>query len=162
MIIKKRRFSSLKQLRNYFRENVMKQIWCTEIMHELQSNKTLTLCLLQWDCFIINESSLSISREMETSIIDGLLYLFIFTLPFARVGWDTRSIFKRSITGLNSTVFFFLDRLLNQGWKAQTSLLFTRENSLIHAFPQGINAMWNAKSFVQVLNSHRRVDFLRW
>ena len=35
-----------------------------------------------------------------------LVYLYIFTNPSARVGYDTRSIFKRSLTGLNSEFSF--------------------------------------------------------
>ena len=34
------------------------------------------------------------------------IYLSIFTNPFARAGYDTRSIFKRSLTGLNSEFSF--------------------------------------------------------
>ena len=32
---------------------------------------------------------------------------------------------------------------------------------IIHTFPKGISAMWNAISLVQDLNSCRRVQFLR-
>ena len=35
--------------------------------------------------------------------------ILIFTNPSARAGYDTRSIFKRSLTGLNSEFFFLLD-----------------------------------------------------
>ena len=34
------------------------------------------------------------------------MYISIFTNPFARAGYDTRSIFKRSLTGLNSEFAF--------------------------------------------------------
>ena len=33
-------------------------------------------------------------------------WTIIFTNPSARAGYDTRSIFKRSLTGLNSEFFF--------------------------------------------------------
>ena len=33
----------------------------------------------------------------------------LFTNPSARAGYDTRSIFKRSLTGLNSEFFLLLD-----------------------------------------------------
>ena len=36
----------------------------------------------------------------------GLLVVIIFTNPFAQAGYDTRSIFKRSLTGLNSEYSF--------------------------------------------------------
>ena len=35
-----------------------------------------------------------------------LLLFFLFTNPFARAGYDTSSIFKRSLTGLNSEFSF--------------------------------------------------------
>ena len=35
--------------------------------------------------------------------------LVLFTNPSARAGYDTRSIFKRSLTGLNSEFFLLLD-----------------------------------------------------
>ena len=63
-----------------------------------------------------------------------IVFVILFTNPSARTGYDTRSIFKLSSTGLNN-------------W--------------IHTFPKGISAMWNAISLVQDLNSCRRVHFLR-
>ena len=36
------------------------------------------------------------------------VYMILFTNPFARAGYDTRSIFKWSLAGLNS-VFLLLD-----------------------------------------------------
>ena len=39
----------------------------------------------------------------------------IFTNPSSRAGYDTRSIFKRSLTGLNSEFFLLLDQLPRQG-----------------------------------------------
>ena len=87
-------------------------------------------------------------------------YLILFTNPSARAGYDTRSIFKWSLTGLKSEFSF----LPLQGWTAQFTLLFThswRENNWIHTFPKGISAMWNAISLVQDLNSCHRVHFIR-
>ena len=37
------------------------------------------------------------------------IYIYIYTNPFARAGYDTRSIFKQSLTGLNSEFFLLLD-----------------------------------------------------
>ena len=74
--------------------------------------------------------------------------MILFTNTSAQAGYDTRSIFKRSLTG----------------WRNQSILLFThswRENNWIHTFPKGISAMWNAVSLVQDLNACRRVHFLR-
>ena len=38
--------------------------------------------------------------------LSPLLFVFLFTNPSARAGYDTRSIFKRSLTGLNSEFSF--------------------------------------------------------
>ena len=45
--------------------------------------------------------------------------------PSPRAEYDTRSIFKRSLTGLNSEFFLLLDYLPHQGWRTQSVLLFT-------------------------------------
>ena len=61
-------------------------------------------------------------------------------------------------------VFLFLDRWPYQGQRSQFALLFThscRENNWIDNFPKGINSIWNANSFVQGLNSSRRVHVLQ-
>ena len=43
-----------------------------------------------------------------------LLFLIIFTNPSARAGYDTRSIFKQSLTGLNSEFSFsYLNSLVH-------------------------------------------------
>ena len=86
--------------------------------------------------------------------------LIIFTNASVRAGYDTRSGFKRSLTGLNSEFSFSS----NSCRRTQSALLFThswRENNWIHILPKGISAMWNAISLVQDLNSCRRVHFLR-
>ena len=46
-----------------------------------------------------------VSRHSPFKISTGL-NLTIFTNPSARAGYDTRSIFKRSVTGLNSDFSF--------------------------------------------------------
>ena len=45
------------------------------------------------------------------SVLRGTAHglLALFTNPSARAGYDTRSIFKRSLTGLNSEFFLLLD-----------------------------------------------------
>ena len=40
------------------------------------------------------------------SLVNSTYSLIIFTNPSARAGYDTRSIFKQSLTGLNSEFFF--------------------------------------------------------
>ena len=54
--------------------------------------------------------------NISTSLSTYLIYIYIFTNSSARAGYDTRSIFKQSLTGLNS-VFLLLDKLPHQGWR---------------------------------------------
>ena len=82
-------------------------------------------------------------------------YFIIFTNPSARAGYDTRSIFKGSLIGLNSEFSFSKTSCLT---KAEGS---SRENKWIHTFPKGISAMWNAIILVQDLNSCCCVHSLR-
>ena len=63
--------------------------------------------------------------------------VILFTNPSARAGYNTRSIFKWSLTGLNSEFSFSWTSC--QGWRTQSVHLFThswRENSRIHTFPK--------------------------
>ena len=46
---------------------------------------------------------------MKTSLGYVLNGMVLFTNPSARVGYDTRSIFKRSLTGFEFRVFLLLD-----------------------------------------------------
>ena len=111
---------------------------------QLQTNNLPTM---MWKIF-----TAQIKEEIYYSVI-------IRANPSARA----RSIFKRSLTSLNSE-FLHLGYLPHQGWRTQSALLFThswRENIWIHTFPKGISFMWNAISLVQDLNSYRRVHFLR-
>ena len=67
--------------------------------------------------------------------------------------WDTSSIPKQGIAGLNS-VSFLLDWLPYQGWRTQFALLFThgwRVEEWIHAFPKNISTKWNVNFFVMDL-----------
>ena len=57
----------------------------------------------------------------------------------AQTGFNTRSEFNR--------VFLLLN------WSALLCTHSWRENSWIHTFPKGINAIWNANSLVQVLTT---------
>ena len=69
--------------------------------------------------------------------------------PTARAGWDTRSIFKQSLTGSNSEFSF---KLPYQGLKSLASLQLIynkRENNWILIFRKYISAMRNANSLVQ-------------
>ena len=70
--------------------------------------------------------------------------------PFARLGCDTRSIFKRSLRGLNSEGFFFISLTgFIPRLKCPAALLFIyswRQNSWIHTFPKGISVMLNTNN----------------
>ena len=70
--------------------------------------------------------------------------IYIFTNPSARAGYDTRSIFKQSLTSLNSKFSIF----------SSSCLIKAKDPSLpyylhiagarinwIHTFPNGISAM---------------------
>ena len=98
-------------------------------------------------------------------VIDLYIKVYIFTQPSARVGYDTRSIFKRSLTGLNLEFSFSLTSRLAKAEEPSLPYYLSIAgggNNWIHTFPKGINAMWNTISLVQDLNSCRRVHFLRW
>ena len=45
-------------------------------------------------------------KTTQTKNRRGLFMMILFTNPSARAGYDTRSIFKRSLTGLNSEFSF--------------------------------------------------------
>ena len=53
----------------------------------------------------------SLEHLQNTMLADGMKKVtnvfIIFTTPSARAGYDTRSIFKQSLTGLNSEFSFF-------------------------------------------------------
>ena len=88
--------------------------------------------------------------------------MYVFTNPFARAGCDTRSNFKRSLTGLSLVFSFSKTGCLTKNNETKSVLLFTHNwmgNNWIHTSPKGICAMWNAISLVQNLNFCRPVHF---
>ena len=50
-------------------------------------------------------------KSMKEGKKEKMGAIILFTNPSARAGYDTRSIFKRSLTGLNSEFFLLLDLL---------------------------------------------------
>ena len=87
----------------------------------------------------------------------------IFTHPSTQKGCNTRSIFMRSLTGLNSEFCFAWTSCTSK--RTHSALLSThswRENGRDHTFLKGISAMGNADSLVQEWNSSHHVHFLRW
>ena len=56
-------------------------------------------------CVCVCLRGLYVSAE-EIILRPTYRYMILFTNPTARAGYDTRSIFKRSLTGLNSEFSF--------------------------------------------------------
>ena len=85
------------------------------------------------------------------------VFLLYLPNPSVRAGYGTSSIFKRSLTGLNSEFSFSLTSCLTKAEEPSLSnyLPIWRESNWIHTFPKGISAMWNAIS----LNLKRLVSW---
>ena len=87
-----------------------------------------------------------------------------YPIPQPQEGCDTKSIFERNSTGLNS-LFLLFDWLSNQDQRTKSilQLLPAMEivggSSCIHTFPKDISAMWNANSHVLDLKSGHWVHF---
>ena len=74
--------------------------------------------------------------------------------PSTRAGCDSRSTFKRRLTGFEFRVFLLLVWLPYQGQRAQSLLRFSlNEKIWIQTFSKSISNMWNINGFVQELNS---------
>ena len=76
-------------------------------------------------------------------------FLIIFTNPSAWAGYNTRSIFKRSLTGLNSEFSFSETSCLTKAEEPSLPYYLPIAGGRIfwiHTFPKGISAMWNAIS----------------
>ena len=81
--------------------------------------------------------------HLSVPIIINLL-LFIFTNPSARAGYDTKSIFKRSLTGLNSEFSFSQTSCLTKAEEPSLPYYLPIAgggNDWIHTFPKGISKM---------------------
>ena len=64
-------------------------------------------------CFVLRKIYVYSAIHRQRFVVSRLvivtrvaIYLILFTNPSARTGYDTRSIFKRSLTGLNSEFSF--------------------------------------------------------
>ena len=114
--------------------------------HKIYSNNILNS---QESTTILN----ACTKKKVWKLFEGTTFVFIN--PIWRAECDTRSISKRSLTGLNSE-FSSLWLVAKPMLKKESVLLFTlswRENNWIHTFPESIRAMWNAISLVLDLNS---------
>ena len=90
-------------------------------------------------------------------------FLFVFTNPSA--GYDTRSIFKWNLTGLNSEFSFSkisCHTKVKKNLLPYYLLINWWENSWNHIIFKCISAMRNANSHKQDLNSGGQVHFLWW
>ena len=103
-----------------------------------------------------------ISVLSKSSDVFRVLVLSYLPNPSARAGYDTRSIFKRSLTGLNSEFSFSETCCLAEAEETVCPTIYSwREINWTYTFPNYISAMWYAISLVQDLNLCRRVHFLR-
>ena len=79
--------------------------------------------------------------QNSTTIAFSLSYL---PTPPLGLGYDTRSIFKRSLTGFNSEFSFSETSCRTKAEEPSLPYYFThswRENNWIHTFPKGMSAM---------------------
>ena len=90
-------------------------------------------------------------------------YMHVFIHRSAQVGCDISTIFKQSLTGLN-TELSSSRPVVNPRAKSPVCLAFCnrwKENNWIHIFSMDNRAMWNAIGLVQDRNSCRRINFPR-
>ena len=91
------------------------------------------------------------------------IYIYIFTNPSARAGYDTRSIFKQSLTCLNPEFSFSYTSCFTKAEEPSLSYYLPiaggRVIGFIH-FPR-VLVLCEMQCFVQDLDSCRRVHFLR-
>ena len=72
------------------------------------------LSMMSIDAFFIPNDYISIEVDIEPSnwillrrgFPPRIIYIYIYTNPPVRAGYDTRSIFKQSLTDLNSGISF--------------------------------------------------------
>ena len=83
-------------------------LWCLSDSKALQISRTPLSILadLQQCCSLDDLDFLSDYQFLQSLFPAQQLVLFIFTNPSARAGYDTRSIFKRSLTGFISEYSF--------------------------------------------------------
>ena len=78
--------------------------------------------------------------------------------------WHTVNFLMRSLTELDSELFFSETGFLTKAEESSLPKLFTQswmKNKGFHTFPKGNCTLWNAIKLIQDLNSCRRVHFLR-
>ena len=83
----------------------------------------------------------------RSPFLDNAQNITIFTNPSTRAGYDIRSIFKRSLTGLNSEFSFSQINCLTKAEEPSLPYYLPIAGGRIIGFipfPKGISAMWNA------------------
>ena len=71
------------------------------------------MCVCVCVCVLFRKTDF-VSWSNNSTILPTWVEIIIFTNPSARAGYDTRSIFKRSLTGLNSEFSFSLTSCLTK------------------------------------------------
>ena len=89
----------------------MKRIW-----YQITNNSWYVIKPNQTKSYIFN-----IYIYKEDLALNNLQSLILFTNPSARAGYDTRSTFKRSLTGLNSEFSFSLTSCLTKAEESSLS-----------------------------------------
>ena len=110
--------------------------WLYHIMNSYQCNNGHTVVWFQ--VFLSNSN----------------MYIYLPILS-VRVGLDIRSIFKRTITGLNSEFSFSHTSCLITVKETKSVLVFTHywENFWVHIFPAGISDMTNRNNWFDYIVS---------
>ena len=93
----------------------------------------------KWPCqLMLNTSNASLQRSKtpQTSVLDIIIsnLMVLFTNPSARVGYGTRSIFKRSLTGFNSEFSFSLNSCLTKAEEPSLSYYLPIDGERIIGF----------------------------
>ena len=133
-----------------FEPEIIKKI--SQLSHKMYSNNIVNF---QESMTILNACIKKVWK-----LIEFITYMLILNFSVTGRMWHKVN-FKQSLTGLNSEFLLLVDRLPYRGLRNQFVLQFfhsSMQNSWMH---KGINAMWNANSFVQDLNSGSRFHFLR-
>ena len=84
--------------------------------------------------------------------------MYVFTSPSTRAGCDTMLIFKQSLKGLESELFFSYT-CLTKAKEIGLSYYLPIGKELDSYLSQKISDMWNAFSLIQDLNTCRRIYF---
>ena len=85
--------------------------------------RAFTRCMMK---NIYLNGDLTLNIYLSIYLILYIIHLSIFTNPSAQAGYDTRSIFKQSLTGLNSEFSFSLTSCLTKAEEPSLSYYFLK------------------------------------